>query len=42
MGQTISCKMIVDITTGSCTAIVFANGIPMIYKNGNILLQTTN
>ena len=36
MGQTISCKMIVDITTGSCTAIVFANGIPMIYKNGNI------
>lgn len=36
MGQTISCKMVVDITTGSCTAIVFANGIPMIYKNGNI------
>ena len=36
MGQTISCKMIVDITTGSCTAIVFANDIPMIYKNGNI------
>ena len=36
MGQTISCKMVVDITTGSCTAIVFANGIPIIYKNGNI------
>lgn len=36
MGQTISCKMVVDITTGSCTAIVFANNIPMIYKNGNI------
>lgn len=36
MGQTISCRMVVDITTGSCTAIVFANGIPMIYKNGNI------
>ena len=36
MGQTISCKMVVDITTGSCTAIVFANGIPLIYKNGNI------
>lgn len=36
MGQTISCKMVVDITTGSCTAIVFANNIPLIYKNGNI------
>ena len=36
MGQTITCKMVVDITTGSCTAIVFANGIPIIYKNGNI------
>lgn len=36
MGQTISCKMVVDITTGSCTAIVFCNGIPLIYKNGNI------
>ena len=36
MGQTISCKMVVDITTGSCTAIVFANEIPIIYKNGNI------
>ena len=36
MGQTISCKMVVDITTGSCTAVVFANDIPIIYKNGNI------
>ena len=36
MGQTISCKMVVDITTGSCTAIVFCNGIPLIYKNGNM------
>lgn len=36
MGQTISCKMVVDITTGSCTGIVFANDIPIIYKNGNI------
>lgn len=36
MGQTITCKMVVDITTGSCTAIVFANDIPIIYKNGNI------
>lgn len=36
MGQTISCKMVVDITTGSCTAIVFTNNIPIIYKNGNI------
>ena len=36
MGQTISCKMVVDITTGSCTAVVFANDIPIIYKNGTI------
>ena len=36
MGQTITCKMIVDITTGSCTAVVFCNGIPLIYKNGNM------
>lgn len=36
MGQTISCKMVVDITTGSCTAIVFCNDIPIIYKNGNM------
>ena len=36
MGQTISCRMVVDITTGSCTAVVFANDIPIIYKNGNI------
>lgn len=36
MGQAISCRMVVDITTGSCTAIVFANEIPIIYKNGNI------
>ena len=36
MGKTISCKMVVDITTGSCTAIVFADDIPIIYKNGNI------
>ena len=39
MGQTISCKMVVDITTGSCTAIVFANDIPIIYKNGNICVE---
>lgn len=36
MGKTISCKMVVDITTGSCTAVVFADNIPIIYKNGNI------
>ena len=28
--------MVVDITTGSCTAVVFADNIPIIYKNGNI------
>lgn len=36
VGKNISCKMVVDITTGSCTAIVFCNDIPMIYKNGTI------
>lgn len=35
-GQNVSCKLIVDITTGSCTAVVFCNNIPMIYKNGTI------
>lgn len=35
-GQNVSCKLIVDITTGACTAVVFCNNIPMIYKNGSI------
>ena len=35
-GQNISCKLIVDIATGACTAVVFCNNIPTIYKNGTI------
>lgn len=35
-GKTITVKMIADITTGSCTSVVFCNDIPIIYKNGTI------
>lgn len=34
MGHRISVKMIVDYTTGACTAIVFKDDIPFIYRNG--------
>lgn len=34
MGHKISVKMIVDYTTGACTAIVFKDDIPFIYRNG--------
>lgn len=34
MGRKISVKMIVDYTTGACTAIVFKDDIPFIYRNG--------
>lgn len=36
VGKTITAKLIVDVTTGACTAIVFADGIPYLYKNGTI------
>lgn len=36
IGKTISIKLIVDYMTGACTAVVFADGIPIVYKNGVI------
>lgn len=34
MGHTIKCKLIVDMVTGACTAVVFKNDMPMIYQQG--------
>ena len=39
LGKTISVKMVVDVMTGSGTAIVFANGIAMLYKNCKVGAQ---
>ena len=36
VGKTISVKLIVDVTTGACTTVVFADSIPYLYKNGTI------
>lgn len=36
MGHNISVKMIVDYITGACTAIVYKDDIPFIYRNGVI------
>lgn len=35
-GKTISVKLIVDYNSGICTAVVFSDGIPIVYKNGVI------
>ena len=34
--KNISVKLIVDVTTGSCTAVIFVDNIPYLYKNGVI------
>lgn len=34
MGHRVSVKMVVDFVTGACTAIVYKDDIPYIYKNG--------
>ena len=39
MGKTVTVKLLIDYITGVCTAVVFANGIPVIYKNGCISQQ---
>lgn len=39
MGKTVSVKLLIDYITGVCTAVVFADGIPVIYKNGCISQQ---
>ena len=36
IGKTISVKLIVDYNSGICTAVVFSDGIPIVYKNGVI------
>lgn len=46
LGKRISVKYIVDITTGACTAVVYFDNMPFIYKNGtigvNISMTATN
>lgn len=39
MGKTVSVRLLIDYITGVCTAVVFADGIPVIYKNGCISQQ---
>ena len=39
IGKIITVKYIVDIHTGGCTACVFANSIPLLFKDGNIALS---
>lgn len=36
VNKTISIKMVIDITTGNCTAVVYSAGIPVMYKDGVI------
>ena len=39
IGKTVSIKLLIDYISGVCTAVVFADGIPVIYKNGCISQQ---
>lgn len=39
LNRMVSIKMIVDITTGKATAIIYANGIPMQYLDGMIAIE---
>lgn len=39
VGHTISVKMIVDIITGSCCAVVFCDEIAIAYSNGNMSVE---
>lgn len=39
VGHTISVKMIVDIITGSCCAVVFCDDIAIAYSNGNMSVE---
>ena len=36
IGKILSIKLVVDFNLGACTAVVFADGIPKLYKSGNI------
>ena len=39
MGKTVSVRLLIDYITGVCSAVIFADGIPVIYKNGCISQQ---
>ena len=39
VGHTITVKMIVDIITGACCAVVFCDGIAVSYSNGNMAVE---
>ena len=39
IGKIVTVKLLIDYITGVCTAVVFADGIPVIYKNGCISQQ---
>ena len=39
IGKTVTAKLLIDYISGVCTAVVFADGIPVIYKNGCISQQ---
>ena len=39
IGKTVTVKLLIDYISGVCTAVVFADGIPVIYKNGCISQQ---
>lgn len=39
IGKTVSLKLLIDYISGVCTSVVFADGIPVIYKNGCISQQ---
>ena len=39
IGKTVSVKLLIDYISGVCTAVVFSDGIPIIYKNGCISQQ---
>ena len=39
IGKTVSVKLLIDYISGVCTAVVFADRIPVIYKNGCISQQ---
>lgn len=39
IGKIVSVKLLIDYISGVCTAVVFSDGIPVIYKNGCISQQ---
>lgn len=39
IGKNVSVRLLIDYISGVCTAVVFSDGIPVIYKNGSISQQ---